>query len=482
MTVALAPTVPDVQTPKVLPQFRRAYLTALDNKSNRIEGLYICSKTGHYYVRPSIAGKRTWIKLNSSTWKAAQLEMFRLRENYQKFLAREPGALNPYARGADTTFNVSQLVDFYIASGCPKNGRRRKHASAQRPEKSREEEAAMALRLRDWFGSADVSGLGSEDLNGYYRARKAELARKRKAAGREVPEQLGDRMVERELQTLSNVIAWGIRNERKTGVKSNPVEKRDPFRDPTKIRHCREFQPANAIELHAICRAMFQERRSEVLGWQALFEAFVGQRTQEILALRTDAKTEYEPGFVSGQCLWLIRKTGEKGTFPFAHIHPALRQLIEAHARWHNARYGANSTRPSPWYFPSPENPFNPVSPGALTHRLADITALLRIGKRTSHGLRSYFVNVQRSNGMPDGEIALRIGQRGGASLIVSTYGEIVPDKLTWLPTGKDADGKPRKPAWTIFDPAPDRERTHVSAPIQTDFFAETWTQTELAF
>jgi hypothetical protein len=51
-------------------------------------------------------------------------------------------------------------------------------------------------------------------------------------------------------------------------------------------------------------------------------------------------------------------------------------------------------------------------------------------------------VNVLRSQGKTDGEIALRIGQRTGGKLIVDVYGEILPYKIAWRPeTGQ--------PAWT---------------------------------
>jgi hypothetical protein len=55
-------------------------------------------------------------------------------------------------------------------------------------------------------------------------------------------------------------------------------------------------------------------------------------------------------------------------------------------------------------------------------------------------------VNVQRSKGKPDSEIALRIGHRTGGKLIVQVYGEILPYKLTWSP--EDVE-----PAWSIWAP-----------------------------
>lgn len=59
---------------------------------------------------------------------------------------------------------------------------------------------------------------------------------------------------------------------------------------------------------------------------------------------------------------------------------------------------------------------------------------------KTSDGARKF----------SDAAIALRIGHESGGKLIVTTYGQILPYELTWLPTKK---GNP--PAWSHFAPKP---------------------------
>ena len=64
------------------------------------------------------------------------------------------------------------------------------------------------------------------------------------------------------------------------------------------------------------------------------------------------------------------------------------------------------------------------------------VCAKLEIPKCSPHGLRSYFVNVLRSQGVSDSEIALRIGHKSGGRLFVDVYGEILPHRLPFLPQG----------------------------------------------
>jgi lipoyl-dependent peroxiredoxin len=65
---------------------------------------------------------------------------------------------------------------------------------------------------------------------------------------------------------------------------------------------------------------------------------------------------------------------------------------------------------------------------GSLAHALAKAGPLV-LGRRiTSHGMRSFYVTVRRSQGISDGQIAAEIGDRTGPSIIASTYGSIPPD------------------------------------------------------
>ena len=62
--------------------------------------------------------------------------------------------------------------------------------------------------------------------------------------------------------------------------------------------------------------------------------------------------------------------------------------------------------------------------------------------KATTHGMRSYYVNVRRSQGAADSEIALEIGHSSNHQ-IFETYGEVLPIKIGWKPDGH--------PAWERF-------------------------------
>lgn len=59
--------------------------------------------------------------------------------------------------------------------------------------------------------------------------------------------------------------------------------------------HCKDLAPADADEPHKIAGKLRSDPRSEALGWQVLFEAPTGLRTNEALSLRTDAGPD-EPG------------------------------------------------------------------------------------------------------------------------------------------------------------------------------------------
>jgi integrase len=179
----------------------------------------------------------------------------------------------------------------------------------------------------------------------------------------------------------------------------------------------------------------------------------IGQRTQEILRLRMDAKTRFDPGFVKGNHLFLYQSLTHKGTFGYADLHAALRECLAAHRAWHESRYPGGS---SPWYFPSPEDKAKCVHGDSLGHALRRVTKAMGIPHRTPHGLRSFFVNVLRSQGKTDAEIALRIGHRSGGHLIVEVYGEILPHKLSWLPENGD-------PAWSVFKAGPQWSQQELS-------------------
>lgn len=390
-------------------------------------GLYYRESDATYWERPMIEGRRTIRKLKARTAKAARLRLGNMRDRQAK--AEIGHALDPYKQNRTET--LRDLADFYLAAECPKRDLTARAGVQLTEEKHRVE------KLVEYFGRQPWTALSLEDCRLYHHFRLKNIKRK----------DSGHRTVDLELQCLSSIFRWAQRNQKRTGVTSNPfLHERPRFQSAHQVRHCRDLMPASGDELHLIALTLFQCEQSQVLGWQALLEAFIGQRTHEILKLRWDAKNEKEPGYIRDNHLFLFRSKTSKGTFPYIEIHPALGQALTALKRWHDLEY-----RNSPWFFPSPtQRGTNHVDTKSLTKALKRVCRILKLPHRTSHGLRSFFVNVLRSDRdkenrprLTDAEIALRIGQKTG-KLIVDTYGEILPYKLSWLP-------EKHPPAWIAF-------------------------------
>ena len=151
---------------------------------------------------------------------------------------------------------------------------------------------------------------------------------------------------------------------------------------------------------------------------------------------RTDVSRPEERGFNTGEHLWRYLSTTHKETAALAKIGPELRECHAVQSTWK-----ADNNPLNRWFLPSPRSADKPADKSSSQHALASGSANLGLPKRTAHGLRSYYVNVLRSKGVADSEIALRIGHKTAGKLIVETYGEILPIKLEWVSTKKD-------PAW----------------------------------
>jgi hypothetical protein len=86
----------------------------------------------------------------------------------------------------------------------------------------------------------------------------------------------GLRAIDRELNTLNNAFRYAKRRDL---VKVNPVADRPRYQPKSRVKHCREFMPADADDLHSIAEELFKNRHSQVLGFQMLAEAYCGLRT-----------------------------------------------------------------------------------------------------------------------------------------------------------------------------------------------------------
>jgi integrase len=392
-------------------------------------GLYKCDQDGTYWERPKIDGVRTMRKVQGRNERAARIVLGNRRA--KQAMAAEDLAIDPYKRTSKAQFK--ELAEFYLESGCPKQD------ESARVDKQLTDEKSRVAHLVNFFGSREWDKITIDDWRSYANHRKALVKAKFRTGNR-----VGYRAIDLERATASSIFRWAMRSPARTGVTENPFRNDFPrFQRSSMVRHCRDCQPANADELHQLAGLLLAERDSESLGWQMLFEAFVGQRTHEILTLRIDAKPR-EAGFIETKKIgktvqpWklhLFRSETHKGTFDHILIHPALREALQVHHDWHQERFPN-----SPWYFPSPDDPSRPVDKNSLTKALARITKALGLPTRTSHGLRSYHVNVLRSDRDDDGnpklsdaEIGLRIGHKSGGKLIVDVYGTI-GDKISFMP------------------------------------------------
>jgi hypothetical protein len=206
--------------------------------------------------------------------------------------------------------------------------------------------------------------------------------------------------------------------------------------------------PTDVDELHEIVRELFKDRRSQVLGWQMLAEAYSGLRGCEVLKWKANAKAG-QFGFVTpdGKSMAVWRCKNQHFNNPYVQVHDGMVAMLEAHRKWHRKHYPTNE-----WFFPGRERENNqPVTDKALAH------ALWRICKERErhikpHGNRAFYVTVRRSWGIGDNQIAYEIGHSSGGSTLESVYGGVPPhwrkgegSKMNWLPTKG-------KPAWDVLD------------------------------
>lgn len=348
-------------------------------------GIYKDEK-GKLYERPFINGRRTWRRLKSLTLTDAKVELGAKRSDHHR--SRIGLARDPYK----ATVKLSQIFDQYEAAGLP--DRRGRPWTG----KSLYDERFRLGKLRPFWSGRSPLDVNFATAQAYGNDRGA------------------PRSADLELYTLSNALTFAVRGGL---IPSNPIAHDSPrFHRAADVQHCREIAPASGDELHLLAAKLFERPQTEALGWQLLFEAFTGCRTSEILDLRMHAKDNSTPGFIKEDWLWLKRR--KNGTNPFALIHPALRDAIQAHREWHARRFPNH-----PMWIPHRFNRAKSADVGALPQALRRICPILGLPKRTSHGLRALFVTVRRSQGASDAQIAAEIGDATGATLIASTYGAV---------------------------------------------------------
>lgn len=382
-------------------------------------GIYLDTVTKKYYHRPRINGKPTFRVLDVATLTQARALKAKLDSSqtmHEHGLAKDPYGALPVS--------VGELLEAFKKEGCPgKNGQRRTGTQFS-------QELSRLKYLEPFWKHRRADQVKPRDCKDYFASRKANMRRGFS----------GTRAVDMELTTLTGVFKWAV-NEGKLDI--NPLVQRQKFRDGKTVKHCRNFMPRDVAELHNLARALFENPSSEALGWQLLLEAMTGCRTSEILRLRWDAQNKDQAGFIADGHLYLERS--KQGINEFTEIHPFLGQTLEALQRW---RIGRKLT--SPWFIPGWDNPGQPVAKCSLTQALRRIGPRIAKEKRTSHGLRAFYVTVRRSQLVSDGQIAAEIGDATGAAIIASTYGGV--PEIWKRKDAKAMDWTVPEPAWTVLD------------------------------
>lgn len=362
--------------------------TLASNMRKSIEGGIHRDHEGRFWIRPTLNGKRTWRILASLTLSDARAEAAALLSDH----ARSKLGLtrDPFSPAPPTVSAAAATVA-----------------------------RALPPRILSAFGSLSLSAVTPAAAQSYGATREA------------------TRAADIELSALSALLSESVR---RGWIRQNPLLGRARFHST--IRHSREVMPADGDELHRLAAALLAVPQSRAIGWQLLFSALTGCRTGEVLALRMDARSRGDPGWIEGRYLYVRRTKG--GVFPYVELTAELRACIEAHRVWH-AQEGGGSR----WWFPGADR-FRPLERHALT------AALRRVSERkvTAHGCRAYFATVWRSRGKSDEQIAAMIGDRTVA-LIQTTYGSLPESwaggkELGWMPeNGEVAWGR-----WTVEKPS----------------------------
>ena len=395
------------------------------------EGIYQ-DGAGRFWIRPEIAGRRTWRKLRALKLKYARDEASGLLVAHRRSISGE--CRSPLTRGQD----FASVAESYIGADCPNSRGEPRDARFVELEESR------LSNLTKFYGKWPLDDIKLPSLMDYKQWRVKRVSRG-----------TGCRTVEMEWVTLSNVINYAlrhgwvhfnfIRSGRPRLRSNNPGRSSKAVR----IQHCRQFAPADGNELNLLAEYFFAGRQSsQSIGFQMLFEAFTGCRTSEARRLRMDAANEDQPGFIQGNHLFLARS--KHGVNPFVLITDELQDFIECHRTWHC------QTHPeSAWWFPGrvpsqPSEELKPLGVLALNAGLRRATRDLRLPKRTAHGLRSFYATRRRGDGATEAQIAAEMGITSIA-LLEQVYGSRPPNwqgqkKITMAPDNAI-------PAWHRWKP-----------------------------
>jgi hypothetical protein len=375
------------------------------------------------YERPIITGKPTTKSLNTVKIKLAKEELAR------RTTLRAQG-IEPTEKAPDETTTATttgDVIRLYVEADYPDK------MLNPRPVLMKGMEAKNCQMLLGFWDDVQIDQCTSGRCDEY---RDWRVENKTRSTA-------GTRMIDLELNTLTNAFRLA---KRRDVVLFNPMTDHPKFHDPKKVVHCRSYMPSDADQLHERAGHLFQHPRSVVLGFQYLYEAMTGLRTEEVLRLGTEKDgTRFGSLTEDGKYMRVWRCKGQHSVNPYSAVHEGLRTVMEAHRAWQEAKYPGCKL-----FLPSPVDPTMPVGSEALAHALGKLP-----GKKvTSHGGRAFYVTVRRSWGIPDSQIAFEIGHTSGGSTLAKLYGGV---PLSWLTDGPRMSWLPKgAPAWAVLNAADD--------------------------
>jgi hypothetical protein len=367
------------------------------------------------YERPIINCKRTFKGLGQTNINRAKEEL--ARRVTERAKGNEPTAK------ADLMDTAGAVIRLYISGGYPD-----RWLKPRTNPDTLEMEARCCEMLLGFWDTVQINQCTSARCDLY---RDWRVGNKTRSTD-------GFRMVDMELNTLKNAFRLAKRRDL---VLFNPMLDCPKYHNPANVVHCRNFMPTDADEMHALIRPLFEQPgsvyehpRSVVLGFQYMYEAMTGLRTEETLMLGTkDPVSGVVFGSLTecGKFMHVWRCKGQHAVNPYVEVHEGLKAVMDAHMAWRDKKYPGCTL-----FFPSPVNPSVVVGTESLAHALGRLDGK----KLTSHGARAWFVTRQRSWGIADSVIAFQIGQTSGGATIAKVYGGypaawvLNGPKMAWLP------------------------------------------------
>lgn len=353
------------------------------------------------YARVRVNGKLTWRSTGTTEPREARqwLQKWRTDGWLLKNGIEPKGVVLQRQR-----VTVTEIIDTYVAAGCPTRKMRAKAASTVKNEK------AFLKPIRTYFGAMPAAALNLADCDKYmaWRTSGGYIATfTLRGKPQTMQTEGGRRSVDLELVVLGNALALAVR---RGSLTSNPLAGRGRYTSAADVRHCREVAPTPQ-ELSRIDAWLRARNENDVADFTC-FTAYSGLRIGEGLVM------EWEMIDRSDRILHVKRE--KRGIFPWVPLLDEMDRLLR----------DMEKRKTSYLLFPSPFNPERPRDASAIRNRLKTACQALGIRHVTPHGLRSYFVTRARESGLSDAEIAMLIGDKTGPAIIAQTYGDVRPDHL----------------------------------------------------